>query len=217
VGTGVTSKVAALFVDPKGVYSGLEDVEVWDEARDARSYEGPWPAAAHPPCNRWSILAALNQRHGYEIGADEGCFASALASVRRWGGVLEHPANSFAWARFGLPVPVRFGWAGSLTDQGLTTEVDQGVYGHPCRKRTWLYYVGPNPIELDWREATDATQIVSDLGPGGSRRRGADWKPGVQYGAASATPEAFARMLVTLARTATVATADHVATLGNRA
>jgi hypothetical protein len=27
--------VAALFVDPRGVYSGVSDVELWDEARDA--------------------------------------------------------------------------------------------------------------------------------------------------------------------------------------
>ena len=30
--------VAALYVDGAGVYAGLEGVEVWDEARDARLY-----------------------------------------------------------------------------------------------------------------------------------------------------------------------------------
>ena len=45
--------IAALYVDPKGCYSGLEGVEVWDETRDARGYDGPWPVVAHPPCERW--------------------------------------------------------------------------------------------------------------------------------------------------------------------
>ena len=45
--------IAALYVDPKGVYAGLPDVEVWDEARDGRLYAGPWPVVAHPPCARW--------------------------------------------------------------------------------------------------------------------------------------------------------------------
>lgn len=86
--------VAALFVDP------------WDEARDARLYAGPHPVVAHPPCARWSMLAAVNEaRYGLKRGEDGGCFAAALAQVRRWGGVLEHPAETLAWKRFGLPRP----------------------------------------------------------------------------------------------------------------
>lgn len=45
--------IAALYVLPDGPYAGLEGVEVWDEARDARTYAGPWPVVAHPPCQRW--------------------------------------------------------------------------------------------------------------------------------------------------------------------
>jgi hypothetical protein len=35
--------VAALFVEPKGVYSKMTTVDLWDEVRDARQYAGPHP------------------------------------------------------------------------------------------------------------------------------------------------------------------------------
>jgi hypothetical protein len=43
--------IAALYVETGGVYYGLPDVDPWDEARDARLYDGPWPVVAHPPAN----------------------------------------------------------------------------------------------------------------------------------------------------------------------
>jgi hypothetical protein len=80
-------KIAALFVDAKGCYAGLPDVDAWDEKRDARLYPGPYPVVAHPPCSRWCRLAGLVEaRWGHKRGEDGGCFASALASVRKWGG-----------------------------------------------------------------------------------------------------------------------------------
>ncbi len=195
--------VAALYVDPRGVYSNLPGVEVWDEARDARLYAGPWPVVAHPPCARWCMLAPLNEaQYGHKIGDDDGCFAAALDAVRRFGGVLEHPGSSLAWAAFGLARPVRGVWRRSLLDDGWVTEVSQSAYGHPTRKRTWLYLIG-EPFPVRWDDP-EVDAIVSDLGPGNSRRRGADWVPGVQYGAASATPEAFRDVLLAMARSASV-------------
>ncbi len=52
-------RVAALFVQSRGVYRGLRDVEIWDRPieaqgrfsfaeRDARFYTGPHPVVAHP-------------------------------------------------------------------------------------------------------------------------------------------------------------------------
>lgn len=79
--------IAALFVATGGCYFGLPDVDPWDAKRDARLYAGPWPVVAHPPCARWCRLAGLVEaRWGYKRGDDGGCFASALASVRKWGG-----------------------------------------------------------------------------------------------------------------------------------
>ncbi len=197
--------VAALYVDPNGVYAGLPDVEVWDEPRDARLYNGPWPVVAHPPCARWGSLAYVNQAmYGYQVGDDGGCFHAALSAVRLFGGVLEHPAGSLAWSRFWLPKPSRHGWAQSLTDPGWATEVSQVAYGHRARKRTWLYYVGPPPAELDWRDA-EGDCIVGDLWHGNGCRRGRGDRPRMYQREALATPEAFRDVLLAMARSAGVA------------
>ena len=114
--------IAALYVDPAGVYSNLAGVEVWDEARDARRYAGPWPVVAHPPCQRWGRFwhGSTRKPHQYKLGDDGGCFNAALASVRRWGGVLEHPADSKAWAAHGLTAPARAGgWVAADQHGGL--------------------------------------------------------------------------------------------------
>ena len=81
--------IAALFVDDGGSYFGLPGVDPWPEARDARRYAGPWPAVAHPPCQRWGKLWAGSpiyiKRTGIRKikGDDNGCFEAALASVRK--------------------------------------------------------------------------------------------------------------------------------------
>ena len=41
--------VAALYVDSEGVYAGISNVDAWDQARDARKYDGPYPVVAHQP------------------------------------------------------------------------------------------------------------------------------------------------------------------------
>lgn len=132
--------VAALFVETGGSYFGLRTIQPWDVYHDARRYSGPFPVVAHPPCERWSRLAPLVQsRWGHRLGDDGGTFRAALMAVRRYGGVLEHPAYSYAWTHFGLPRPdPHGGWTGS-DDLGWSCQVDQGHYGHKARKPTWLY------------------------------------------------------------------------------
>ena len=124
--------VAALYVEPKGCYVGVPGVDPWDEARDARTYAGPHPVVAHPPCQLWGAMANVNfARWGGEHnrpGNDGGCFAAALAAVNRWGGVLEHPAKTRAWAAYGLEKPTGIGWQRS--GLGWVCEVWQSAYGH---------------------------------------------------------------------------------------
>ena len=85
--------IAALYVQRDGCYYGIPDVDPWDEERDARLYAGPHPVVAHPPCERWGRYwnGGPSARVPRKLGDDSGCFAAALASVRKWGGVLEHP------------------------------------------------------------------------------------------------------------------------------
>lgn len=130
-------KVAALFVAAGGCYDGLDDVEPWTVERDARRYAGPYPVVGHPPCATWGkyAQAGLTLR---ALGDDDGCFAAALAAVRRWGGVLEHPAYSAAWRAFDLTAPGRRGWTAADFSGGWTCFVEQGLYGHQARKPTWL-------------------------------------------------------------------------------
>jgi hypothetical protein len=185
--------VAALYVDPNGIYSGLPDVDVWGEDRDARLYAGPHPVVAHPPCNRWGQLARVNNsRWGTPLGEDGGCFAAALAAVRRFGGVLEHPAHTLAWQAFQLPRPRPGSWQRSFDDTGYVTEVSQVAYGHSARKRTWLYLIG-EPLPLDWREPPHTHVVGAGIHSGEST-----WAPRDEN--SMRTPESFRDVLLDMAR-----------------
>lgn len=152
--------VAALFVQPKGCYADMPGVDLWDEARDARRYPGPWPVVAHPPCERWGRYwfggpTIVREGRPYlKLGDDGGCFEAALAAVRRWGGVIEHPEGSHAWRHFGLIAPPRAGgWVVADFEGGWTCCVDQGHYGHAASKATWLYACGVELPSLRWGKA----------------------------------------------------------------
>lgn len=187
--------VAALFVSRRGPYWGRDDVDAWDEERDARQYLGPYPVVAHPPCARWCRLARLvESRYGLAVGDDEGCFASALASIRTWGGVLEHPAWSIAWAHHGLIAPFARGWHKCI-DGSWVCEVAQAAYGHRAQKLTWLFYVGANPPAVPRWERPRGDAVVSRCAD-----RSGTIRPRLSNGAASRTPPAFAEHLLNLAR-----------------
>lgn len=196
--------IAALFVEKGGAYFDLPDVDPWDEDRDARLYAGPWPVVAHPPCARWSVLWPLVKAAcGLEPGEDGGCFDAALRAVRTYGGVLEHPALTLAWKRYGLPRPSPGGWTSSMFDPGYTTEVSQAAYGHRARKRTWLYYVGPDPPALKWNEPATAAKVsgFKHLSTGAYV---ADESRRVRTKEASATPPEFRDVLLDMARSVAI-------------
>lgn len=193
--------IAALFVQTNGAYFGLPEIDPWDIKRDARKYAGPYAVVAHPPCSRWCRLAGLVEaRWGHKRGEDGGCFASALAAVRTWGGVLEHPAYSDAWSAFGLPAPIPgLGWQRDIYG-GWSCHVEQGRYGHPAKKATWVYAHGITQLpSLDWRTLADheSTALVSWCGNHTSKF---DRRPRVGKRIAAKTPPAFREVLLGIAR-----------------
>lgn len=134
--------VAVLYClpDNRCIYRFIEGAEVWDEARDARTFPGGFSVVAHPPCGPWGQM-----RQFCKLGDGAKELAPlAVEQVRQNGGVLEHPAGSSLWPTLGLPRP------GEAPDAfgGYTLQVDQWDFGHLARKRTWLYIVGATPDRL---------------------------------------------------------------------
>jgi hypothetical protein len=184
--------VAALYVQEDGCYNGLDDVDMWTERRDARLYAGPFPVVAHPPCKRWGRYWHGSPRspHSYVLGDDGGCFTFALRAVRRFGGVIEHPAASKAWAFHGLNAPPHDGgWVFADNHDGFTCQVSQGWYGHNAPKATWLYVNGTDLPDLRWGKSY-ATGRIDGL------------KGGNKYRLREATPIPFRDLLLEIARTA---------------
>lgn len=199
--------IAALYVQRDGCYFGLDGVDPWDEARDARTYAGPHPVVAHPPCERWGRywFGGPSARVRRQRGDDGGCFAAALASVRRWGGVLEHPAASSAWAAHGLRHPLRRGgWSVADDVGGWTCHVEQGHYGHRARKATWLYAVGVVLPSLRWGPSSARMRLDEGFHSSAERQaaRAAGVAPRKRLGGDenAATPPEFRDLLIAMAR-----------------
>ena len=189
-------KIAALFVDGEGCYEKIPYIDMWDEQRDARLYDGNLAVIAHPPCQLWGKMAKVNYaRWGGEHnrpGNDGGCFKFALCAVNQCGGVLEHPAQSYAWAKYGIDKPIGEGWKQS--GSGWVCEVWQSAYGHRANKATWLYYVGDkNPVDLNWSRPVGTHQI----GHRDQRGKGRN-KPTLNKREANSTPAKFRDELIRL-------------------
>ena len=208
----VATKVAVLFARADSHYKTLPGVEVYDMERDARTYDGPWPVVAHPPCRSWGRLAHMSKPR-----ADERNLARlAVALVREFGGVLEHPAASKLWPAQRLPAP----GAGRDSFGGWTLGITQHWWGHRATKATLLYIVGCEPAdipalpELQLGEGTHVIAQDTRAGNGGKRLKAGDfgYRPFVTHAEREHTPPELAAWLVELAeRCKTASGCSHTA------
>lgn len=201
----MTDTVAALFVEPGGIYFDVPGVEPWAPRRDARRYAGPWPIVAHPPCARWGRYwgSAPRTWPRFKLGDDHGCFDAAFEAVRRWGGVLEHPEGSHAWRHCELNIPPHDGgWIVADFDGGWTCCVEQGHYGHRARKATWLYVHGLAPPPLIWGKSEARIRLDEGFHSAEERRRAVKTGACQRMSAKErrATPAPFRDLLVSIAR-----------------
>lgn len=176
--------ITILFARRDSVYKMLPDVDVWDADRDALRWPGGTPIVAHPPCRAWGRLRSFAR----PADGEKELAIWAIRQVRRWGGVLEHPAGSLLWREAGLPA-----LGAHDAFHGWTLPVTQHWWGHRADKATWLYIVGclprqlPDiPLRLD-----EPTHVVQSRRPG---------RPSITKAEREHTPLLLAEWLVQVAR-----------------
>lgn len=168
--------VAALFVRGDSHYKAIAGVDCYDAARNALTWQGGCPGIFHPPCRGWGKLRTFAHVQAGELDLARW----SISMCRRFGGVVEHPLHSGLWRDSGV-------WSAGMRDThgGVFLTLNQRDFGHRAEKATGLYVVGaPVPaLPFVLQEAVHSVERMNVA----ERER---------------TPEAFARLLVDLARAA---------------
>lgn len=188
--------VSVLFARSDSFYKTINDCDVWDKGRDATKFTGASPVVAHPPCRAWGQLRKLAN----PLAGEKELALFAVDTVRKNGGVLEHPKKSTLWPAAGLPSPGerdKFG--------GWTLPVFQSWWGHKAEKATLLYIVGCEPsnipdLPLLLGEAAFICGSPGRRGDGTRLHKGdLGWRPEITKAEREHTPPALAMWLVELA------------------
>ncbi len=186
--------VAVLFARSDSIYKKIPGCDVYDMARDARTYRGNAPIVGHPPCRAWGRLRHFAKPRDDEKGLAIWC----VEMIRINGGVLEHPFASSLWKELNLP------WPGRGRDKfgGFTVDLNQSWFGHKADKRTWLYVVGCNPADMPDMpfKIGEGTHCVSTSKRNDSFGNKIKDRPELSKADRERTPEAFALWLIEVAR-----------------
>ncbi|WP_287949007.1 hypothetical protein [Aquamicrobium sp.] len=179
--------VAILFARQDSIYKTLPGCDVFDMDRDARTFQGGMPVVAHPPCRAWGRLRAFANPRPDEMNLGR----LAVALVREFGGVLEHPAGSTLWQAQMIPLP----GAGRDQWEGWTFAAPQKWWGHKAEKSSWFYIVGVEPPELP-----DVPMVLGEATHVVQSRKRQGHRPHIKKSEREHTPPPLAEWLVELAR-----------------
>ncbi len=135
--TNHLNMTSILFCEEKSIYKTL-NCDVYDIKRNALNVSNTTPAIYHPPCRMWSRLKTLSNFYPGE----KWLAVWSLIRIRKYGGILEHPAGSSLFHKYAplTPVPDSYG--------GFIISVNQHWFGHVAQKKTYLYIVGCSPSQL---------------------------------------------------------------------
>lgn len=180
----MSNKIPVLFCQEGSIYKSFPVCDVWDATRNALNFDEPRPIIAHPPCHLFSRMRGLSTAP--ESEKELAYFA--LDHIRKYGGILEHPAHSTLWKEKSLPKPGQLDRFG-----GFTLVVSQFWFGHKADKLTWLYIVGI--------ESEDLPSIPFALGEpeftvSYSKLKSVRVKREIPKRERSATPKRFAEWLI---------------------
>lgn len=136
-------QIPVLFVDKKTNYSHY-NTDLYDIRRNAISIVENCAALYHPPCRTWGRLRQFTKFYPGE----HWLAVWSIIRIRKFGGVLEHPAGSSLWKFMCLPLP----GAGYDVFGGFSVKINQSDFGFKCEKNTWLYIVGCKLKDLPAQE-----------------------------------------------------------------
>lgn len=172
--------ITVLCAARNSIYKGMENVEVFDCDRDARTFSGGSPVVCHPPCRSWSAFCAHQAK---PLPGEKDLGPMCVDRLRVNGGILEHPAHSRLWEHLGIPKPGE-----SMRDGLWSMSVKQAWWGDTRTKNTWLLFSKIEPTKVQTPIRLHNSQ--------GDRRR---WQL-MSKTQRSATVPAFAEWLVETAR-----------------
>jgi hypothetical protein len=172
-----------LFARSDSHYKNYPNLEVFDADRNALSCKDETASIYHPPCRAWGQL-----KHFAKPRPGERKLAIwSLLRINKFGGVLEHPANSELFKKYYL-----------LMNKGFVLDLEQVWFGHKARKPTKLYIVGIDRSELPHfkKIATEPTHQITWLR--GKTKNGLKQRrlPGLEKKDREGTPPLFADYLI---------------------
>ena len=152
----------ALFCRKDSAYKNRKRWEVYDAARDAKTYKDFYPVVCHPPCRLWGRLSHMACRDASitedQKRAEKNLALWSVDKIRQVGGILEHPSGSRIWEA--LPD------VGDAPDDwgGFTIEIDQYDFGHVAHKKTKLYICGMDAWSIPELPAPDHSIHLCEKG-----------------------------------------------------